>query len=202
MVRVRWMLLVAGLLSAPAGVALLSPSAHASVSTAATLEGLVEKAQLAAVVEPVESRSQWENGRIVTYTKLHVVERMGGKSSDDVWVMTLGGTVGELGQSVAGEPGFAKGERSLVFLRPSSPSAFLVVARAQGQYPLARVDDRVVVTANLRTGTVLPPKQEAVRPPLAPTTKVAAHVHLHGRELGDVRNEVKTLWTRLHADER
>lgn len=193
-----------------AAVALLDPrapglrvqSAEASVSIAASLENLVEGAHVVALAEPEESRTEWEGGRIVTFTKLKVVEKISGESPDTVWVKTLGGMVDHIGQSVEGEPVFVKGTRSMLFLRRSTdkivPDLHMVVARAQGQYPLALDKARWFVRAHGRAGLIVPSKEKA-NAPMVVLPKTAAMARLKDRPVDDVVNEVRTLWTQLHA---
>ena len=125
------------LATAAAGTTLATP-AEASVSVAAPYEMLFEAAETIIVAHPVETRSQWEDGRIATYTKLHVDEGVAGSEAtgSDVWVKTMGGTVGDIGQYVDGEPEFAVGSSNLLFLKRLSSGPFVVVTRAQGQFLL------------------------------------------------------------------
>ena len=179
------------------------PSAEASVSTAATLEGLVGFAHVVALAEPTESRTEWQGGKIVTYTRLVVVERVSGEAPASVWVKSLGGTVGDIGQSVEGEPTFVMGARSLVFLRrlPNDAAAadlHVVVSRAQGQYPLALEKARWMVRPNVRMGLVLPAR-EAADTPMVVLPKQAALARLRDRPVDDVLREVRDLWTQVHA---
>jgi hypothetical protein len=125
-----------GLSALLAVTAVSSPRpANASISIAVTFDTLVERADSALVVVPIESNSVWEGQRIVTYTKMRVEKAIAGQGASEVTVKTLGGSIGDLGQSVSGEPSFPPGEKSVVFLRKVD-SALMVVERAQGQYPL------------------------------------------------------------------
>lgn len=193
-------------LSAFAGfgpVRVQEPAAHASVSTAATLEGLVGYAHIVALAQPLESRTEWQAGKIVTYTRLQLVERISGEAPESVWVKSLGGTVGDIGQSVEGEPTFTKNSRSLVFLRrltgdSGAPDAHVVVSRAQGQFPLALEKARWMVRPNVRVGLVLPAR-EAADTPLVVLPKQPALARLRDRPLDEVVLEVRELWTQIHA---
>lgn len=195
--------LALGFTAALGPVRVQEPTADASVSTAATLEGLVTFAHVVALAEPTESRTEWQNGKIVTYTRLSVIERVSGEGPAAVWVKSLGGTVGDIGQSVEGEPTFAKGTRSLVFLRrlpndAGAPDAHVVVSRAQGQYPLALEKARWMVRSNVRVGMILPPR-EAADTPVVVLPKQAALARLRDRPVDDVLREVRDLWTQVHA---
>src|SRR5512135_3022274 len=81
-----------------------APAARASVSFTVVLDALVEESSAACVVTPVEAKSVWENGRIYTYTRVRVERTLAGAASGaEVWVQTMGGSVGDIGQLVDGE---------------------------------------------------------------------------------------------------
>jgi hypothetical protein len=186
--------LLLGLATVPAA----SPEARASVSIAVTYDGLLRETSLAAVVTPVEQHAYWENGRIYTYTRVTVDRVVAGPQAPEAWVRTMGGIVGDIGQSVDGEAVLVVGRQSLLFLHPLSANAtgiYEVTARGQGQFPIV-VDDkkatRVVRAGGV--GALLPPK---ARVPAAPSP-LAADV-LHGRLLDDVARDVAGAFKRVHA---
>src|SRR5262249_8649295 len=77
----------------------------------------------------------WPSGRrIVTYTKLSIERAVVGSPGSEIWVRTLGGVVGSIGQNVAGEAQIATGSRALLFLRKTD-DAGLVTGMAQGHAP-------------------------------------------------------------------
>src|ERR1700679_2465625 len=86
--------------AAVAPTALATRDAHASVSIAVTWDSLVQASSFAAMVTPSSSTSVWEEGRIYTYTQAHVDRAIAGDAggAEDVWVRTMGGIVGNLGQ--------------------------------------------------------------------------------------------------------
>jgi hypothetical protein len=117
--------------------------AEASVSIAIPFDDLVRESSAALVVTPMSERVVWEDGRIITYTDVHVDEVVAGGigGAADVWLRTRGGVVGHVGQSVEGEAIFTIGRPSLVFVRPPTQdsaggSVLVVTARAQGQFPV------------------------------------------------------------------
>ena len=57
---------------------LWAASAVASVSLSVTWEALLGGSSAAAVVTPIESRAVWEDGRICTYTHVHVQQAVAG----------------------------------------------------------------------------------------------------------------------------
>src|SRR4029077_4401592 len=81
--------------------------AHASVSVAVLFEELVRDASAVATVTPLEQRSVWENGRIYSYSRVNVDALLVGAMPREVWIRTMGGVVGTIGQIVDGEPTFA-----------------------------------------------------------------------------------------------
>ncbi len=120
--------------------------AHAALSVAYTLDELVQVAPQVVIAKALERRSVWEkiggSKRIVTYTKLAKQENVYGGAPKTLWVRTLGGAVGRIGQQVAGEPRFTLGRESLVFLSKTGGGTFVVAGAAQGHYPiLASKDD-------------------------------------------------------------
>ncbi len=169
--------------------------AHASVSVAVTFDALVRDSSAVVLATAAEQRSVWEDGRIYTYTRVHVDSKVAGELSpgDETWVQTLGGIVGKVGQVVEGEAGFTVGHPSLMFLRRGPNSRYVVTARAQGQFNVY-VDGQnaVHVQKSPALGGLFAPRGPNANLPLA--TDV-----LHGREVSDASRDIVTAWTRLHA---
>jgi hypothetical protein len=103
---------------------------------------LVTGATLVVAGTPVDSRSVWENDasargrRIVTYTRVKVDRVVDGAPRAEVWIRTLGGEVGDIGQQVAGEAVLRPAQPSLFFLRDRTDGTQVVVGMGQGQYLL------------------------------------------------------------------
>jgi hypothetical protein len=202
--RLLLLLLTLTALYVPAG------SARASISIALAFDALVHDSNAVGVMTPVEQRAVWEDGRIVTYTRVHVDEAVAGdlKSGDETWIASLGGIVGDVGQTVDGEPPLHVGRPSLLFLRPDhSPGVRVVTARAQGCFSI-RVDastkERRFQTSN-GMGMLLPPKTGARgRSPSEPgglaaaAQRTAAEV-IADRPANDVVREIAAAWGRLHG---
>jgi hypothetical protein len=215
---------------APLAAATVSSDANASVMIAVPFDSLVKDADAVAIIAPLESKSVWEDGRIYTYTRVKVEQGVAGDTSSnggsDVWVRTMGGVVGKVGQLVDGEPVFTPNKSNLVFLRKfKAGGTWEVSARAQGQYPVI-VDElskkrRIVRSANV--GVLLPPKRlqqdsaaaGAVQPgPVAPQSadgqkpagEVIADISkirlagdvLHDKPLDEATKEIASTWKRLH----
>jgi len=240
--RVRALLLASSALSsvglastvgvaAVAALTLVPSDARASVSIAVTFDALVKDADAVGVATPVESKSVWEEGRIITYTRVKVDQGVAGgtPTGSEAWVRTLGGVVGKIGQSVDGEPVFTMGKPALLFLRTVKAGTWQVSARAQGQFPVL-VDDatklrKVIRSANV--GMLYPPK--LVAPPthgdaananangtgtttqapaqsvdpraLAATARLAGNV-LHERPLDEATREIADAWQKAHPSDR
>lgn len=198
--------------------------ADASVSVALIFDDLVKHTTAVGVMKPVEKHSVWEGGRIVTYTRVRVENGIEGElgTGAETWVATLGGTVGEIGQIVDGEPNLEVGTPALLFLRrDASPGTFIVTGRAQGQYDLVpKRDMGTVVRHSNAVGALVLPKTPVIKelpkgsPALGPqsagtasiqdqTTKpILAGAVLDNRRLDDVVRDVSKAWKRLHAHKR
>jgi hypothetical protein len=195
------------------GVAMLgllsiaSPS-DASVSIAMTIDDLAKGSSVVLRATPLDQTSAWENGRIVTSTRMHVDRVVAGSapSSSEVHVQTLGGIVGDIGQIVDGEASFVSKpsnnsslQSSIVFLMPrteGNKTHYVVNGRAQGQLLVLKdVKTNREIVKLARTG------------PLVPRTRIlrsADHVTpammtFDGHDADEVSNEAARAWERTHA---
>jgi hypothetical protein len=183
-------------------VALATSDAGPSVSIQVTWDGLLRESMAAAIVTPRDAESVWENGRIYTYTHVHVDRAIAGEltTGADVWVRTMGGAVGKIGQRVEGEAVLAPGHASLLFLHSggNAPDGiFQVTARGQGQFPVVPATDTAappVLVGSTGVGALVPP--HTVGPVPAPV--FAADV-VHGRPVKEVAADVAAAWVRMHA---
>lgn len=180
--------------------------AEATLAREITLRQLVVRADLAVIVTPEESTAVWEDlegggKRIVTYTRLRVGETVfgpagGAASSKDVWVRTLGGIVGEIGQQVEGEAEFRTGERSLVFLLHRGDGTHVVIDMAQGHYPIT-----APITAPVTAPAVPPPASAPGGPPVAVSPAVP-RLRLSPRLGGLVKQETISPLARVLLHDR
>lgn len=161
--------------------ALFAPRASASVSVAVSLDELAQTSFAACEVSPASSTSVWEDDRIVTYTRVEVVHVLAGAAPSELWVRTLGGVVGHVGQLVEGEAVFRRGEHVIVFLSEFRGSN-VITARAQGEL----VVDAGHVRRNVHVGALV----GAHRP---------AGDALDGKTVGDAESEIAGAWRRTHA---
>lgn len=121
------------------------PSAEASLLMEMSLTDLLQASTLVVAGTPLEGYSVWENRddsggqRIVTYTRVHVDRVLDGKSpaSGEVWVRTLGGQVGHIGQHVDAEAEMVPFEGSVLFLHALEDGTHAVAGMSQGQFLLA-----------------------------------------------------------------
>jgi hypothetical protein len=116
---------------------------------------------------PLESQSEWIETRvgklIVTHTRVACEDEVmaGSGHASELWVRTLGGSIGKLGQLVPGEAKLRVGERCVVFLsRPSAHHA--VNGMAQGHYALRREARIERLSANVEALSARAAKGSAV----------------------------------------
>jgi hypothetical protein len=139
---------------------------------------------------PAEAVSVWEDSdgprgrRIVTYTRVVVDRVLDGNPGADVWVRTLGGAVGTIGQHVDGEAALVPGQRALMFLRRRGDSAHAIVGMAQGHFPLLEQTSRLARPA---VGRLVH----------RPTVTEPAHLVLPGQTVDEVAARVAA--ERAHA---
>jgi hypothetical protein len=180
-----------------AAAAARSPDAQASVSIAVGWTELLSGSTAAAVVTPEDARAVWENGRIYTYTQVHVDRAIAGDvaAGGVVWIRTRGGVVDHVGQLVEGEAVFVR-RPSLVFLHSTTPGTYGVTARAQGQFPI--VASGPAVPAHLATsravGAIVP---RALPTPALPPS-LATEV-LDGQTVDDAARAIAAAWSTAHA---
>jgi hypothetical protein len=186
-------------LSSPFACLFVASDAPASVSVAATWDGLLHDSSAAAVVTAIDANPVWENGRIYTYTRVHVDRPVAGDvgSGAEAWVRTMGGVVGKVGQIVEGEAAFAPGESSLLFLHPGPPGAYVVTSRGQGQYPVVADDPKAAphLVQNHSAGMLVPPR---AIPTTATPVRLAVDV-MQGRAVDDVAKDIVAGWGAAHA---
>lgn len=187
-----------GSVSTTGGVALES-EAQASVSITLSVDELVQASNAVVVATALERRSQWEDlpsgRRIVTYTRMSIDETVAGDlSRSEVWVRTLGGKVGNIGQQVSGEADLALQTRSLLFLADADDgngrSITVVTGAAQGHYPIDESGKEPILKASPDAGTLLHRR--------GPTLS-AAEV-LVGKKLDEGRGAVRDASQRFEAD--
>jgi hypothetical protein len=175
-----------------------APRADASVSFTVPMDALVEESSAACVVSPIEAKSVWENGRIATYTRVHVDRVIAGSVANDVWIKTLGGAVGDVGQNVDGEAVLRVGRQSVLFLTTFEGS-LVVTARGQGQFALVNNHLR----KNMWAGALLAPSPTVLSRIRARTTDAEAATPaadvLDGKTIDEAAPHIAAAWARTHA---
>jgi hypothetical protein len=180
-----------------AGVALLSTRDVAALTAIElTLAQLVAASTLVVEGQPAEAFSIWEDTdgahghRIITYTRLDVLDVIDGQvPTEPVWVRTLGGQVGEIGQRTEGEALFVFGQPGVFFLRKRPDATHAVVGMSQGHYPIEPSAGRPVerrTARALHVDAMVPQLGHALGEP------AAARVVLAGKTLPEVRALIAT----------
>jgi hypothetical protein len=125
-----------------------------------------------------------------------------GQLAGDVWVRTLGGEVGDIGQLVEGQPTFAPGMASLVFVRASrdrvstaEPGSYGVVEAAQGQFLVTQQGAERRLAAAKNIGAVVTPNAGTAG---GEHPRVAREV-LVGKGLEDASREIAAAWKKAHG---
>lgn len=139
----RWVGVLLGL-----ALSLAALPAAASIVEAFDLATLVTRSDHAVLATAVRTQSRWDGrGRIVTDVTLRVEDSMKGDSSagDEVVLVVLGGEIGDIGMTVAGEPRFTPGDRAIVFAARSSQGRLRPVGMTQGVLPIVERGGRALV---------------------------------------------------------
>ena len=114
--------------------------ARASTLVQLSVDELCRRATLVVAATPRASVVVWEDTgsgrgrRIVTYTRMRVDNVIDGTPPPELWIRTLGGSIGDVGQRVDGEAVLAPGQPGVFFLRAFADGPHGVVGMAQGQY--------------------------------------------------------------------
>ncbi len=182
---------------------LFAHPATASVSLLLRYAELIDETRVAVVVVPIRNESRWENGRIYTSTVARVDKVIAGRIEvgNEITIRALGGIVGEVGQSVDGEPVFDRDRAALVFLRPiDGDSRYRVVGRAQGQFAIDTTSGMRKVRASRQVGTLI--KRNVPNGPLAPAVldhlRTPAFEKVEGKSLDELTSAFGAEWKRTH----
>ena len=141
-------------------VSVSGTSARATTARLATHEELVKLAQVV-VVGAAESRdSFWREGRIYTRYIVRVQEALKTKTplprleDTTIEILTLGGVIGTIGQSVAGAARLLEGQRSVLYLIEDAQGAYHPVGMWQGVIFVSNEGD--LERPNVQAGIVGP----------------------------------------------
>ncbi|HEX6085354.1 MAG TPA: hypothetical protein VF266_12565 [Thermoanaerobaculia bacterium] len=121
---------------------LLPVTASATITRAVDFDEKVEHAASIVVGKCVAQESRWDATKnwILTYSTFTVEKTLKGQPTQQITIVTPGGTVGNLTQDVIGVPKFQQGEENVVFVR-NSQAGPTVLYLEQGNYKV-RKDDR------------------------------------------------------------
>lgn len=171
--------------AALAGLATHSRPAAASIARALSLRELAKASERCLVGTALAADSRFEHvggrRRIVTYTRLRVDELVRGPDDgSELWVRTLGGKVGDVGQVVHGEAMLLLGQPALLFLAALGDGVLAPTAMAQGHYPIVadKAGERRILAS----------------PRLAELLGEGAAKELVGRRASEARELVRKAW--------
>ena len=140
-------------------MSLMPVAAHATISRAVDFDDKVANSAAIVVGKCVSQQSRWDADRewILTYSTFSVEKTLKGQPTQQITLVTPGGTVGNITQDVIGVPKFREGEENVVFVR-NSQAGPTVAFLEQGSYHLRKDDrgDRIVepsVTASVLVDT-------------------------------------------------
>ncbi|HEX7150383.1 MAG TPA: hypothetical protein VF618_02770 [Thermoanaerobaculia bacterium] len=140
---------------AAAVVSMLPVAANATIARAVTFDEKVERAAAIVHGRVVKTESRWDASRtsIVTYSTFRVEKAMKGQASQELTIVTPGGSIDGVHQSSIGIPAFEEGGEHVIFVRNTAVGPTVLYAD-QGAYDV--VDDG-------REKIVRPVASEAVR---------------------------------------
>lgn len=138
---------ISGLMALAGGLA--RPALAAPRTRALTLRQLVDASELVTEVVPQPRQSVWVEvfggRRIVTFWRLLDTRSIVGPGAEAHEVVTLGGTVGDVQQSVPHEAALRPGRRHLAFLRQGPFDRLWVTGMLQGAFELETREGEVRV---------------------------------------------------------
>jgi len=142
-------------------------TAHATISRAIDFDDNVANAATIVVGKCVGQQSRWDAGRewILTYSTFNVEKTLKGQPTQQITLVTPGGTIDNITQDVIGVPKFREGEENVVFVR-NSQAGPTVAFLEQGSYHLRKDDhgDRIVEPSVTSAVLVDTGQGTAVRP--------------------------------------
>ena len=105
-----------------------------------TLDDLVQKSGRIIVGKCISRESRWNdrNTLILTTARFAVSEPIKGSSDTFVEVVTVGGTIDGITQTVSGMPVFEPEEQVLLFLEPSKNGQWQPLGLSQGKFRILR----------------------------------------------------------------
>ena len=105
-----------------------------------SLEELTRRSRKIVVGRCLSTASRWNEKHtlILTFSKFAVSEDLKGRSHGSVTVMTVGGTVDGITQTVSGSPHFFPNEEAILFLEATKSSHWQPVGLSQGKFLIVK----------------------------------------------------------------
>lgn len=121
---------------------LLAGTAHSTTLLALNVAQLTRNSSTVVRAKVLSSEARWtqDKARIITDTRLSVMETWKGTHQAEVLVMQPGGVVGDIGQRVHGTAQFSVGEEVVLFLE-SRGERFLLTGMIQGKFVVEASSD-------------------------------------------------------------
>jgi hypothetical protein len=115
-------------------------AAEATTVVKLSLEEMTRRSKRIVVGRCISTESRWngKNTLILTFSKFSVSEDLKGESGGSITVMTVGGTVNGVTQTVSGTPQFAADEEVVLFLEGTKSSQWQPVGLSQGRFRILR----------------------------------------------------------------
>jgi hypothetical protein len=133
---------ILAVLAAALGPLLAPLPARATLVRPTTVEAMARRSDAVVRGFVVSRRSEWagEGKRIITVVEIETSDVWRGEAPAAFTVVVPGGTVGGIGQHVAGAPQFTVGEEVALFLRRAGPGRFRVKNLALGKFAIQNGD--------------------------------------------------------------
>jgi hypothetical protein len=121
-------------------LSLLLLTAESTTVEKLSLEELTRRSQKIVLGRCVSTESRWneKNTLILTFSKFSVSEDLKGQSHGSVTVMTVGGTVNGITQTVSGSPQFSPDEEAVLFLETTKSRYWQPVGLSQGRFRIVK----------------------------------------------------------------
>lgn len=150
-------------LIAAAALALAPMTASATITQAVPFEQKVDQAEAIVLGKVVAQESHWDAQKkwILTSTTFEIEKTFKGLPAQRVTLVTPGGTVGTVAQSVVGVPRFRNGDEHVVFVR-STRSGPTVLYFEQGAYSVEKDDRGERIVRPLVSSAVMVDSQRGV----------------------------------------
>lgn len=157
-----------------AAVALMPVAAEATIARAVKFDEKVEQAAAIVLGRVVSQQSSWDAGRqrILTYSKFQIEKTMKGFPSQEITIVTPGGTVDDIAQDFVGVPRFRPGDEHVVFVRNTrvgptvlflDQGAYRVEKDSRGDRIVRPLDSNAVLVDTQRGKAVSPEEPRLLR---------------------------------------